>query len=181
MRSRSLADVAMLVLLAVVYFAAAKVGFMLAFVHASATAVWPPTGIALAANLVLGYRVWPGILLGAFLANVTTEGTIATSLGIAVGNTLEGFVGAFLVNRFARGRHVFERPQDVLRYAVLAGIVSTAVSATLGVTSLSLGGVARWTDYGPIWLTWWLGDAGGAIVVAPPLVLLIGRPPGRVG
>jgi PAS domain S-box-containing protein len=181
MRSRSLADVAMLVLLAVVYFAAAKVGLMLAFVHASATAVWPPTGIALAANLVWGYRVWPGILLGAFLANVTTEGTIATSLGIAVGNTLEGFVGAYLVDRFARGGHVFDRPQDVLRYAVLAGMVSTAVSATLGVTSLALGGVARWTDYGTIWLTWWLGDAGGALVVAPLLVLWIGRPQVRVG
>ena len=120
-------------------------------------------------------------LLGAFLANVTTEGTIATSLGIAVGNTLEGFVGAFLVDRFARGRHVFDRPQDVLRYAVLAGMVSTAVSATLGVTSLALGGVARWTDYGKSWLTWSLGDAGGALVVAPLLVLWIGRPQVRVG
>src|SRR6267142_2426555 len=103
MRPRSLADLAILAFLAGVYFVAAKIGFMLAFVHASSTAVWPPTGIALAANLLLGYRVWPGVLLGAFLANVTTEGTIATSTGIAVGNTLEGFVGAYLVNRFARG------------------------------------------------------------------------------
>jgi PAS domain S-box-containing protein len=176
MRHRSLPELAMLLLLAAVYFAAAKIGLALAFVHASATAVWPPTGIALAANLVWGYRVWPGILLGVFLVNVTTEGTIATSLGIAVGNTLEGFVGAYLVNRFARGRRVFYRPQDVLRFAVLAGMVSTAVSATIGVTSLALGGVARWTDYGPIWLTWWMGDAGGALVVAPLLVLWIGRP-----
>src|SRR5712692_2026573 len=159
--------------LAAVYVLAGKLGLLLAFVHASATAVWPQTGIALAAFLLLGYRVWPGILLGAFLANVTTEGTIATSLGIAVGNTLEGFVGAYLVNRFAGGRHVFDRPQDVLRFAVLAGMVSTAVSATIGVTSLALGGVARWTDYGPIWLTWWMGDAGGALVVAPLLILWI--------
>src|SRR6266704_6039486 len=181
MRPRSPADLAMLALLAGVYFAVAKVGLMLAFVHPSATTVWPPTGLALAANLVLGYWVWPGVLVGAFLANVTTGGAIASSAGVAVGNTLEGFVGAYLVNRFARGRHAFERPQDMLRFAVLAGMVSTAVSATIGVTSLALGGVARWTDYGPIWLTWWMGDAGGALVVAPLLILWIGRPQVRVG
>jgi len=90
MRARFPADVATITILAGVYFAAAKVGLMLAFVHASAPAVWPPTGIALAAILMLGYRVWPGILLGAFLANVTTEGTAATAAGIAIGNTSYG-------------------------------------------------------------------------------------------
>ncbi|HZC68103.1 MAG TPA: MASE1 domain-containing protein [Nitrospirales bacterium] len=157
--------------LAVVYLIAAKLGLMLAFVHASATAVWPPTGIALAAFLVYGYRVWPGIFVGAFLANVTTEGTVATSFGIAAGNTLEGVTGAYLVNRFAGGTHAFERPQDVFRFAVLAGTISTMVSATVGVTSLSLGGFADWADYGAIWWTWWLGDAVGALLVAPLLVL----------
>src|SRR5713226_477884 len=91
--------------LAAVYLVAAKLGLMLAFVHASATAVWPPTGIALAAFLLLGPRVWPAIFLGAFLVNITTEGSAWTSLGIATGNTLEGFVGAFLVARFANGRN----------------------------------------------------------------------------
>ena len=180
MRARFPADVATITILAGVYFAAAKVGLMLAFVHASATAVWPPTGIALAAILMLGYRVWPGILLGAFLANVTTEGTAATAAGIAVGNTLQGLVGAYLVNRFAGGRHVFERSRHVLRFAVLAAMVSTTVSATFGVTSLSLGGVAPWPKYGATWLTWWLGDAGGALIVAPLLLLWFGRPRLRV-
>ena len=176
MRPRLPADVATIAILAGVYFAAAKAGLMLAFVHASATAVWPPTGIALAAILMLGYRVWPGVLLGAFLANVTAAGTAATSAGIAVGNTLEALAGAYLVNRFAGGRDVFERPRDILRFAVLAGMVSTAVSATFGVTALSLGGVAPWSNYGAIWLSWWLGDAGGALVVAPLLLLWLGRP-----
>ena len=181
MRPRSPADLARLALLAGVYFAVAKVGLILAFLHASATTVWPPTGLALAANLVLGYWVWPGVLVGAFLANVTTGGDIASSAGVAMGNTLEGFVGAYLVNRFARGRHAFERPQDMLQFAVLAGMVSTAVSATFGVTSLSLAGIARWADYGSIWLTWWLGDAGGALIVSPLLILWIGRPRVQVG
>src|SRR2546430_5457305 len=87
--------------LAVVYFAAGKFGLTLAFVNASATAVWPPTGIALAAFLLLGPGVWPAILLGAFLVNVTTSGAVVSALVIALGNTLEGFVGAYLVIRLA--------------------------------------------------------------------------------
>ena len=158
-------------LLALLYFIAGKWGLTLAFVHVSATAVWPPSGIALAAFLVLGYRVWPGIFLGAFLVNITTAGTVLTTAGIATGNTLEGLVGAYLVNRFAGGRRAFRRPQDVFKFAALGGMLSTMVSATIGVSSLSLGGFARWTNFWPIWLTWWLGDAAGDIVAAPFLVL----------
>jgi integral membrane sensor domain MASE1 len=162
--------------LVVVYLIAAKLGLKLAFVHSSATAVWPPTGIALAAILVFGYRVWPGIFAGAFLANITTAGTVATSLGIAAGNTLEGVTGAYLVNRFAGGTHAFDRPQDVFKFAVLAGMLSTMVSATVGVTSLSLGGFTKWADSGSIWWTWWLGDTVGALKVAPLLVLWLTNP-----
>ena len=159
--------------LAVVYFLAGKLGLSMAFVHPSSTAVWPPTGIALAAFLILGTRVWPGVFLGAFLVNVTTAGTILTSLGIATGNTLEGLVGAYLVTRFANGRNAFERGPDTFRFAILAGTVGTAVAATFGVTSLSLGGFAPWADYKDIWLTWWLGDGVGAVMVAPLLILWI--------
>src|SRR6185503_532289 len=117
--------------------------------------VWPPTGIALAALLLLGYRVWPGILLGAFLVNAITAGSIATSFAIAAGNTLEGILGAWFVNRWASGRHAFERPRDIFVFTLCAGGIATTLSATFGVTSLSLGGFAHWSDYGSIWLTWW--------------------------
>jgi len=157
--------------LAAVYVLAGKLGLLLAFVHASATAVWPPTGIALAAFLLLGYRVWPGIFLGAFLVNLTTAGSVATTLGIATGNTLEGLAGAYLVNRFAHGAHAFDRPQDVFKFAVLAALACMTVSPFIGVTSLALGGYADWAEYGRVWLTWWLGDAGGALIVAPVLLL----------
>jgi diguanylate cyclase (GGDEF)-like protein len=170
-RSRFLKDLAALAVLAAVYFAAGKLGLKLAFVNASATAVWPCTGIALAAFLILGYRVWPAILAGAFLVNQTTAGSVPTSLGISVGNTLEGVVGCYLVTRFAAGREAFERAQDVFKFAFLAGVVSTAVSATIGVTTLALAGFASWTIYGSIWSTWWLGDAVGAVVVTPLLIL----------
>jgi diguanylate cyclase (GGDEF)-like protein len=162
--------------LAAVYFVAAKLGLRLAFVHASATAVWPPTGIALAALLILGPRLWPAIFAGAFFANLTTAGSIATSLGIAAGNTLEGVVGAQFVIRFARGREAFAHARDVLKFAVLAAGCATTLAATCGVTSLALGGFARWADYGDIWLTWWLGDAAGALVVAPVVLFWSASP-----
>jgi signal transduction histidine kinase len=169
--ARWVGDLSAAAILAGVYFVAGKLGLMLASVHPSASAVWPPTGIALAAVLLFGNRVWPGILIGAFLVNVTTAGTVATSLGIATGNTLEALVGAHLVSRFAGGRRAFDGPQGVFLFVVLAGLASTAISPTFGVTSLALGGFAPWSRYGAIWLTWWLGDAGGALAVAPPLIL----------
>src|SRR5437016_6346501 len=149
-----LKDVGLFIALAAVYFVAGKLGLRLAFVHVSATAVWPPTGIAIAAFLVLGLRVWPAILAGAFLVNLTTAGSVATSLGLGVGNMLEGLVGAYLVNRFAGGRDAFERAPDVFRFALVAALLSTTVSATVGVTTLAVSGYANWADYGPIWLTW---------------------------
>jgi diguanylate cyclase (GGDEF)-like protein len=158
-------------LLAVVYFGAAKLGLRFAFVHPSATAVWAPTGITLAAFLIFGFRVWPGAFLGAFFANLTTAGSVPTSIGIATGNTLEGVAGCYLVMRFVRGQQAFVRAQDIIKFAFLAGMVSTTISATFGVTSLSLGGFADWTAFGTIWRTWWLGDGVGAVLVTP-LVLL---------
>jgi signal transduction histidine kinase len=166
--------------LAGTYFAAGKLGLSLAFVHVSATAVWPPTGIALAAFLFLGPRVWPGVFIGAFLVNLTTTGSALSSAGIAVGNTLEGLLAAYLVERYADGRRAFEGLRDVFRFAVLAALISPVVSATFGVSTLCLTGEAQWADFGPIWLTWWLGDAGGALIVAP-LLIVWGNQPHPIG
>lgn len=175
-RSLSLKYLAACLLLAFIYFVGAKLALMLALFHPSASPVWPPTGIAFAALLLLGYRVWPAIFVGAFLVNLTTAGTVATSLAIAIGNTAEALAGAYLVNRFAGGLKVFDQPQSIFRFAVLAGLLSTALSATVGVTTLSVAGFAAWPNYGSIWLTWWLGDAAGNLIVAPVLVLLTVTP-----
>jgi MASE1/Response regulator receiver domain len=99
--------------------------------------VWPPAGIALAAILLLGYRAWPAIFVGAFLVNLTTAGGIPTSVAIATGNTLEAVAGAWLVNCFADGKSVFDRPQGVFKFALVAAI-SAVVSPVFGVTSLAL-------------------------------------------
>jgi PAS domain S-box-containing protein len=161
---------------AAIYFLAGKIGLGLAFVNASATAVWPPAGIALAALLVFGDRMWPGVFLGAFLVNAATAGNPLTSVSIAMGNTLEGLAGAYLVRRFAGGVRVFDHPQRIFHFAVLAGMVATAVSPAIGVTALALAGYAPWPTFGRVWLTWWLGDASGVLVVAPFLILWSLRP-----
>src|SRR2546427_8685947 len=175
-QSRLLRRLGLLAALAAGYFVAGKVGLEVAYVHPSATVVWPPSGLTLAAFLLLGYDVWPAILLGAFLVNITTAGSVATSAAIAVGNTLEGLVGAYLVNRFARGHRACERARDLFKLAGLAALGSTAISATAGVVALALAGFARWTDFGSIWSTWWMGDAVSVLVIAPAVLLWAARP-----
>src|SRR6266516_3064870 len=170
MQSRRFSGLPLIGILTLVYFIAGKFGLMLASLHASASPVWPPAGIALAALLLLGYRAWPAIFVGAFLVNVTTAGNVATSLVVASGNTLEAVCGAWLVNRFAGGTTVFDRPQGVFKFA-LAAVVSTIISPVFGVTSLALAGFADWTNYGAIWLTWWLGDTTGDLLIAPLIIL----------
>jgi signal transduction histidine kinase len=160
---------------AVAYFVAGKLSLKLAFLHASASPVWPPAGIALAALLLFGIRLWPAIFIGAFLVNLTTAGNVFTSLGIATGNTLEAVIGAWLIQRFAGGLRVFERAYDVFKFA-LAAALSALVSPTIGLTGLALAGFATWATYPDIWLTWWLGDLGGVVMFAPLLVLWLAQP-----
>jgi signal transduction histidine kinase/CheY-like chemotaxis protein len=167
---------ALLLGVGVVYFAAGKLGLSFAEVNTSTSAVWPPTGIALAAFLLLGTGVWPAIAVAAFLVNLTTSGSLLVSAGIAAGNVLEGLVGAYLVQRHARGPACFERTRDVFKFAVLAALAATAISATVGTLSLALGELAAWESFGAIWVTWWLGDAAGALLVAPPLILWARHP-----
>lgn len=161
---------------AAVYFGAAKLGLSLAFLHASVSPVWPPTGIAIAVVLWLGYRISPAILLGAFLANLATGESVATAGGIAIGNTLEAMSAAFLLHRFVGLHSPFYRARDVLKFVLIAALVSPMVSATIGNGSLCLGGAAAWANFGSLWLTWWIGDGVGALVVAPLVLTLVEQP-----
>jgi diguanylate cyclase (GGDEF)-like protein len=162
--------------LAAVYFIVGKLGLKLAFLNASASAVWPCTGIALAALLIYGYRIWPAIFAGAFLVNLTTAGTILSSLSLATGNTLEAVIGCYLVTRFAAGGNAFHRSQNIFKFVPLAGMVGTAVSASIGTATLVLAHLAEPIRYLSIWLTWWLGDGIGAVVVTPLLLLWADNP-----
>src|SRR5205085_4284532 len=149
-RARRLPTWVLVAALAAAYFVLGKLGLSLAVVNPSASAVWPPTGLALAACLVLGYRVWPGIFLGALLVNLTTNGSLPVSVAVAAGNTLEALAGAWLVNRFARGRPYFDTAADTLVFAGAAALGATLIAATVGAASLVLGGLAPLSDFGPI-------------------------------
>jgi two-component sensor histidine kinase/integral membrane sensor domain MASE1 len=155
----------------ITYLAVAKFSLALASVHPSATPIWPPTGFALAVVLLLGYRIWPAIFLAAFIANATTAGSTYTSFAIATGNTLESVVGAYLINRWSSGVGTFDTPAGVTKFALICSVPSTMISATLGVGSLSLSGYADWADFVSIWMTWWMGDLAGALVITPVIVL----------
>ena len=154
------------------YWLAAKAELQLAYLHGSVAALWPPVGVGMAALILWGLRLWPGIALGeiAVLNFVQPVGTI---LGQAVGNTLEVVIAALLFSRLAEGRTQFGRVRDV-GALVIAAAVGTAVSATFGAVSLRLGGVIPAGQTGHLWRTWFLGDLAGALVFAPLLLCWVG-------
>ena len=167
-----LADSAYLVsvgFLAIVYFGTARLGLHMDAVSGFATTVWPPTGIALVALCLFGYRLWPGIALGAFLTNLSAGAPILAACGMAMGNTLEALLGTYLLIRFTGFKGSLDRISHVIGLVVLAAGVSTMVSATIGVASGYLGGVIARETLGKAWLTWWLGDAMGDLILAPVL------------
>ncbi len=171
-KSERFSQIETLVLLTVGYVLAGKLGLQLAFDNPSATPVWAPTGIALAALLILGYRVWPAIFIGAFLVNFSTTHDVFSSIGIAIGNCLEGIVGAFLVSNFAGGRQALNKASNILKFTLFGAVVSPVISATIGVVSLAVFGFAHWADFGGVWLTWWIGDAVSVVTIASALLML---------
>jgi len=165
----SLVLLAQIAAIALSYFALAKVGLSLAIIHTNVSPVWPPTGLAIAAVVILGYRVWPGILLGALAANAfLTPAPLLTDVAISIGNTVEAVASAMLLER-AGFHRTLDRANDVFKFVVVA-LVCTMLSATIGSLGLCLGGDANWADFGHLWSTWWLGDSVGALVVAPLLL-----------
>jgi PAS domain S-box-containing protein len=157
------------------YVGAAILGLSLHAVGGFATAVWPPTGIALVALVLGGYRLWPGIALGAYLVNVWAGGPWLVASGMALGNTCEALLGTAFLTGVIRFRPALDRLRDVAGL-VGAAVLSTVVSAAIGVTSGWLGGVIPTDVYGEAWRTWWLGDMNGDLVVAALLLSWSTRP-----
>ena len=153
----------------IAYFVLAKIGLTLASINSSTSAIWPATGFALASVLVWGYRVGPAVLVASFAANVTNVGSIYAATEIALGNTLEALVAAWLINVWCDGRETFATTTGVAKFALVC-VSSTTLSATVGIGSLIFSGDAP-TPLAVAWMTWWLGDLAGALVVAPFVVL----------
>jgi len=157
--------------LAAIYFLGGSLGLRLASPHPSVTLVWPPSGIALASLLLGGARfLWPGVFVGALAVNISVTGHVVSSLGIALGNTLEGLVAAILVNRLAAGRNFFDRAGDVFRFILFGALTASTVSVAIGVVSLALGEGANWSNLPAIAMSWWLGDVVSDLVLVPLFV-----------
>ncbi len=162
-------------LVAILYFLAARLGLLLAFEHKNVSPVWPPSGVAVAMLLFFRFRCWPGIAVGAMLANYTTGLTLQTSCIIGIGNTLEALAAAYLLDITGSFRASFSRIQDVL-LLVFAAAASSTIAATIGVFSLFLSHEVPLNEAALTWLTWWLGDSMGIVVFGCAISTWLVRP-----
>jgi PAS domain S-box-containing protein len=175
----SISTFSFILILAAVYFISARLSLFLAFEGTNASPVWPPTGVALAAVLIAGYRVTPGIFTGAFLANIfalkgmgfSLSASIITSFFTAFGNSLEASAGAYLIRRYNGGSYPFDNTKSIFNFVVFGALLSTLISATAGVTSYCAA-IDNWVVFPSVWLTWWLGDTTGVLLFTPFLVSL---------
>jgi integral membrane sensor domain MASE1 len=157
--------------IALAYIVLAKLGLKLALINQSASAVWPATGFAFAMVILRGLRIWPAVFIGALIANATTAGSVLTSVAIASGNTLEAVTGGYLIGRICGGTRAFDSPANVAKFALIAIGPATLISATVAVSALHLGGFVEPSQVTSVWMTWWIGDFGGALVLTPVIVL----------
>lgn len=158
------------ILLGIIYHLAARLGLMMANVQPNTSPVWPPTGIAIAALLLFGIRYWPGVTLGVIFGYFFNNNSLNVTVGLAIGNTLEAVVAAYLLNRVVRLHNSLDRIQDVIGMALLSAL-STTISATVGVITLLLVGSQIQPYIWTIWITWWIGDFLGALVITPLILV----------
>src|SRR6185503_14828826 len=160
---------------AISYYVIARLSLVLAFENTNASPVWPPSGIAFAVLLILGHRLWPGILLGAFCANAVVFAInqpatdvlsiVFASLYIAAGNTLESWVGVRLIQRIFGSRDPLDSPYHIFRFILIVLGVCT-ISSTVGPLISALFGFIPWRIYPIVWFTWWLGDVAGILILS---------------
>ncbi len=172
-------------LLAFGYYVTGRLGLMLAVPPGYATAIWPPSGVALAGLWILGYRFWPGIWLGSFAialftsfdvshsSSLLTSGAVAAL--IAVGATLQAIIGVRLCRAIVPSSTALERVQDIAWLLVLGGPVACVVNASIGVATVCFLGRVTLEKSFFNWLTWWGGDTIGVLVFTPLLIVLFAR------
>jgi signal transduction histidine kinase len=184
---RGLAYLFKVATLAALYVIVARAGLKLGAVSGFATLVWPPSGMALAGLLIGGIRLWPGVFVGATVANILTGAPLLIACGIGGGNTLEAVLATYALLSIPDFHRSLDRVRDVMALIVFAALASTAVAATIGVTSLRLGHIVSTAQAGETWRAWWLGDLIGDLVVAPMFLVWWWRGqrlavrPGRAG
>ena len=156
------------------YLLAGEIGLAVPFTSGNISPLWPPAGVALAAMVILGYRIWPAVALGAFIVNFFTGIPHLAAAGIALGNTVGPLCGAWLLRQLPRFQPSLTRLRDVLGMSIGGAFCGTAVSATVGAGVLFLTGVNAWSGFASAWLMWWLGDAMGVLIVTPLVLTFTG-------
>ncbi|MDX2426911.1 MAG: diguanylate cyclase [Cycloclasticus sp.] len=156
-------------MLAVIYFLVAKLGLTFTVVTNNITLIWPPSGLALFALLVLGLRFWPWVFFAALAVNATTDIPLLAALTVAIGNTMEAIVAVCLLRKVGFHREL-RSVRDVMLLVLLAAGLSTMLSATVGTYSLAYFEVISWNYFAYAWLSWWMGDAMGVLIFTPLLL-----------
>lgn len=178
LRTRLAREQTILVSFVVLYCVFGRLGLWLSYGHPAASLIWPSSGLALGALLILGYRIWPAVFCASAVVYASVLGPLPGVLLVAGGHTIEGVLAAYLVNRYADGRHALQNPVNSFRFAGIALLVSTASGPTLNALTLAAMGSASWTDYGFVWLTLTLGSFLGMLLVTP-LIALYSQGPQR--
>jgi PAS domain S-box-containing protein len=152
------------------YLGAGELGLAVPFSSANVSPVWPAAGVAVAAVLIWGMQIAPAIAFAAFLVNFLSPIPTSASVAIGLGNASGAVLAGYLLTRFSGFQISLPRLRDVLRFVMLAAVLTTTIASSVGVTALTLAHTKAWSGYGSAWRIWWLGDAMGVLVVAPLLL-----------
>jgi PAS domain S-box-containing protein len=155
-------------------FLAGQLGLRITDLHPPVSPVWPPTGVAIAALILLGYRIWPELLVASFLICESASTPLKASVAISIGETVSVLAGAYLIKKFARGIKAFDTAQGVFKFVLFACVVSPAIAATICIGYLYPAGFSQGPEKAIMWLTWGVGDGIGALLFAPFLILIFG-------
>ena len=173
-------DLAQSLLVVAALFLAGQLGLRITDLHPPVSPVWPPAGVAIAALILLGYRIWPTLLIAAFLICESASTPLKASIAISIGETISVLAGAYLVNKFAHGVKAFETAQGVFKFVFFACVVSPIIAASICIGYLYAAGFSQGPEKAIMWLTWGVGDAIGALLFAPFLILIFGSPHHRL-
>lgn len=176
--------IASIIVLALLYFVSGRLGLLLAIPPGYATAIFPPAGIALAALLLYGNRLWPGILIGSFALNLSMSPQLDSvfgmgggiALAIASGAVLQGLLGAILIRRYVGFPNDLANERDIFRFFMLGGPISCLINSLIGPATLFLAGAISAADFAYSWWTWWIGDLIGVFIATPLALIIMAQP-----
>jgi diguanylate cyclase (GGDEF)-like protein len=171
LRARLAREQTIIVALMVLYFVCGKVGLSLSYEYPGVALVWPPAGVALGAFVILGYRIWPIVFCTAAAVYFSAVGPLVACWVLAASATFDGLCAAYLINRYAGGRHALQNPRNSLRFAGVALLVTTTAGSTVSALCLVLSGLAGWASYGSVWIGLSIGKLTGVLLVAPIIIL----------